>query len=216
MPALFSRSWDVGLRVGLGLVAVLVVGTLIFLMVLVRTPYANEQFDPYDQPVQFDHRHHVRDEAIDCLFCHYGAERSRYAGVPPVSLCMGCHGQIWNEAALLEAVRTSYYDNLPLEWRRVHQLADFAYFDHSAHVLRGVGCVSCHGRVDLMPRVYKVYSMNMGWCLECHRDPAPHLRPLHAVTDMEWTPEESPRQIGERILERLDIQPPLNCSGCHR
>jgi hypothetical protein len=182
----------------------------------VRTPYVTKQDEPVEQPVAFDHRHHVRDEGIDCLYCHYEAERSAFAAVPPTAVCMNCHSQVWPEAERLTPIRESWFRDEPVRWQRVDQLAQFVYFDHSAHVSHGVGCVECHGRVDEMGQVYAASPLTMQWCLDCHRDPAPHLRPPSEITNMEWAPDRPQREIGERIARELHVDPPVSCSGCHR
>jgi hypothetical protein len=181
----------------------------------VRSPYNTDVGEAVAQPLPFDNRHHASDDGIDCRYCHFIVERSANAGVPPTSLCMNCHAQIWSGGDLLEPVRRATYENETLVWNRVTSVPDFVFFNHSIHVGRGVGCVSCHGRVDLMAAVYKVERMNMAWCLDCHRDPTPHLRPADAITDMTWT-TEAPRAVGERIARELNIRPPEHCSGCHR
>src|SRR5207237_390956 len=140
-------------------------------MIYVRTPFYTQQQDPVDQPVQFDHRHHVGDEGIDCRYCHYLVEKSPAAGVPPTSLCLNCHEQIWNKSPKLAPVRESYFADRPIVWNKVNKLPHFVYFNHSIHVRQGVGCVTCHGRVDEMAQVEKAQSLAMGWCLECHRHP---------------------------------------------
>ena len=193
-----------------------VLGVPVALMLWVRTPYVTNQDNPVEQPVAFDHRHHVRDDGIDCLYCHYEATRSKYAGVPPTAVCMNCHSQIWQESARLSPVRESWFQDRPMRWRRVHQLPQFVYFDHSAHVSHGVGCVECHGRVDLMGEVYAVAPLTMQWCLDCHRDPAPHLRPTSEITSMSWDPGGSRRDIGDAIVRELHVDPPVSCTGCHR
>jgi hypothetical protein len=169
VAALYPPWSNTVLRLGLALVALGAVAVPVSLMAYVRSPWNTEQNQAIDQPVEFDHRHHVADDHIDCLYCHSGAEKSRSAGVPSTEVCMGCHSQIWNESPLLEKVRRSYFSGKPLPWNRVHELADFVYFDHSVHVQRGVGCVSCHGQVDEMSRVGKAAPLNMQWCLGCHR-----------------------------------------------
>ena len=169
MPALFPPWSNTALRLALGAAAVGALAVPTGLMVYVRTPWNTEQFQAVDQPVEFDHRHHVGDDRIDCVYCHTGAETSRFAGVPASEVCMGCHAQIWSNSPLLENVRRSYFSGQPLPWNRVHDLGDFAYFDHAVHVQRGLGCVTCHGRVDQMGRLEKVAPLTMQWCLDCHR-----------------------------------------------
>jgi hypothetical protein len=169
MPALYPRWSNTVYRLVLAAIVIGVVGFPVALMGYVRSPWNTEQNQPIDQPVEFDHRHHVADDHIDCVYCHSGAEKSRNAGVPATEVCMGCHAQIWNESPLLEKVRRSYFSGKPVPWNRVHDVADFAYFDHSVHVQRGVGCVTCHGRVDQMGRMEKKAALNMQWCLQCHR-----------------------------------------------
>jgi hypothetical protein len=217
MRPLFQPSSDTLLRISLFAGASIAVAVPIAMMLWVRTPYVTREGDLVDQPVAFDHRHHVRDDGIDCLYCHYEATRSPYAGVPPTAVCMNCHAQVWQESSRLETVRASWFDDRPIRWQRVHQLPGFVYFDHSAHVSHGVGCVECHGRVDTMGRVYAVAPLTMQWCLDCHRDPDPHLRPPTEITDMEWRPARSRREIGAEIHAQLHVAPPVeSCSGCHR
>lgn len=201
------------LALGLGVFG----GAPVFLMVWVRTPLVRNEHKPYTQPVEFDHRHHVVEDGIDCLFCHGAAERSPHAGIPATSLCMNCHGQVWNETTLLEPVRRSFYDDVPLRWVRVYQLPEFVYFNHAIHVNRGVGCVTCHGRVDLMARVYRVPSLTMNWCLDCHRRPEDFLRPPEEVTNMTWVPDRPQDEVGRELVDKLGVHPPVTtCSGCHR
>jgi hypothetical protein len=193
------------------------IGIPIVLMALARSPLTTGQRLVVEQPVEFDHRHHVRDDGIDCRYCHENAERSNYAGVPPTSRCMDCHAQVWTRAALLEPVRRSAALALPIRWRRVHRLPDFVYFDHAAHTARGVGCASCHGRVDQMAKVAQQAPLTMAWCLDCHRHPEAALRPRERITDMEWAPDaDAQRRIGTALVRQLGIAPPTDCSGCHR
>jgi hypothetical protein len=165
------------------------------------------------QPVPFDHRHHVRDDGIDCLYCHYEAPRSKFAGVPPTSVCMGCHGQVWQESDRLAPLRASWFDGEPLHWRHVHRLPDFVYFDRSAHVGHGVGCVECHGRVDQMAAVYAVAPLTMQWCLDCHRDPDPHLRPESEITGMGRPPEETATRSRRRGARQAEGRPLCQLHG---
>lgn len=201
------------LRLALGLAVLAIVGVPALLMAWVRTPAEEDVGKPLEQPIQFDHRHHARDDGIRCLYCHSDAEEGPAAGVPDTALCMGCHGQIWNDSPETLPIRTSWARGRPIAWRRVTDLPDFVFFDHSAHVLRGVGCESCHGRVDRMARVYKAFEMDMGFCLDCHRDPEPHLRPPEHADRMGYPLD---RARGRRIAERMAIDPPTYCTGCHR
>lgn len=212
MAALFSPRADRWLRATLLAGALLVLGTPTLLMAWVRTPQVTGQFDPVEQPVLFDHRHHVLDAAIDCRFCHETAERSRYASVPATQLCMGCHGQIWNQSEQLAAVRKSYFEHEPIRWNRVHRLPDFVYFDHSAHLAAGVGCVTCHGRVDHMAQVEQVAPLTMGWCIDCHRNPEPRLRPHALIASMEAVPPEA----AERAAREHPVRHLTHCTTCHR
>lgn len=167
------------------------------------------------QPVHYSHKLHAGDLGIDCRYCHTGVEVSAVAGVPPTERCMNCHTQVKPNSLKLEPVMESWRTGMPIHWVRVHKVADYAYFDHSAHISVGVGCISCHGRVDQMERVRVVEPLSMGWCLDCHRNPAPHLRPLDQVTNMEYKPTEEWRQIAK--LKAATLHPPVeSCSGCHR
>jgi hypothetical protein len=186
------------------------------LWVLARTPYFTGEGDPKEQPVKFDHRHHVRDDGIDCLYCHYAARTSPHAGVPAASLCMNCHSQIWTSSPELSAVRSSYFANTAIRWERVNSVPDFVFFNHSIHVAKGVGCVTCHGRVDEMAVVYQAERLSMSFCLDCHRDPERFLRPPEAITAMSWTPARPQAEIGRELKEQLAVHPTTDCTGCHR
>jgi hypothetical protein len=216
MRPLFPPWSDTVFRLCLAIAALGVASIPISMMLWVRTPYVTKEDDPVDQPIVFDHRHHVRDDGIDCLYCHYEAERSKFAGAPPTSVCMNCHSQVWQESARLAPVRASWFGDQPIRWRRVHQLPGFVYFDHSAHVSHGVGCQDCHGRVDEMGQVYPTAPLTMLWCLDCHGDPDPHLRPLSEITNMEWDPKSPRREVGAAIHQQLHVNPPVSCTGCHR
>ncbi len=176
-----SRSTLVLLVLGLG-------ALIWWAFMWVRSPWYSNQHNPVEQPVQFDHRHHVGDDGIDCRFCHTTVETSPSAGYPATQVCMSCHAQIWNKSSLLGIVRSSYFTGRPIIWNRVNRVPDFTYFNHAIHVNKGVGCVTCHGRVDQMPQMVKFAPLNMGWCIDCHRNPTPHLRPREFITSMDWTP----------------------------
>ena len=194
----------------------LVAASLWVLAEINRSSYNTGQFIEVQQPVQFSHKHHVGDDGIDCRYCHTSVETSNTAGMPPTKTCMNCHSQIWNESPYLEIVRTSFRENKPIEWARVHDLPDFVFFDHSIHVAKGVGCVECHGRVDRMPRIERVASLEMQWCLSCHRDPAPHLRRPQDVFDMASRPPRDPQVRASLAAHLLPRQRLTDCSTCHR
>lgn len=182
-------------------------------MVWVRTPYVTGRDQPVDQPVKFDHRHHAKDDGIGCLFCHENAQRAPFAGVPATARCMGCHAQIWTASPELAAVRASFFEGRAIAWRRVNSLPKFVFFDHSIHLAKGIGCVECHGRVDQMAEVAQAESLTMAWCLGCHRDPTPHVRPPERVTEMDY---DAPIDERRRVAEDLHVRSLTYCSTCHR
>jgi hypothetical protein len=216
MSALFSPRSDRVFRLVIALLALGGVGSIGGLMLYARVPIGTGQQVQVAQPVQFDHRHHVKDDLIDCRYCHNTVDRAASAGIPPTELCLNCHAQVWNKSPLLDLVRASWFANKPIEWVRVHKLPDFVYFNHSIHVAKGVGCVECHGRVDLMPAIEQVAPLNMAWCLDCHRNPYPHLRPPEEVTNMAWQPDRDPEVLGRELAKKNDVKPRTNCSTCHR
>lgn len=187
-----------------------------FQMMEARTPYFTGQDDPRMQPVKFDHRHHTRDDGIDCLYCHYSAERSAFAGIPSTSMCMNCHAQIWTTSPELAPVRASSFEGRPVVWTKVNNLPGHVYFNHSIHLAKGVGCVTCHGRVDLMGQVYQKAPLLMHWCLDCHRQPEKYLRPREEVTNMEWEARQPQLQLGNELVRAYDVHPGTDCWTCHR
>jgi hypothetical protein len=216
MASIFSRNANQVVRAVLIIGGAIIVLLIVAPMVWVRTPHVTGQGNPVQQPVLFDHRHHVVDDGIDCRYCHATVDRSPSAGLPSTARCMGCHGQIWNASPLLERVRTSYFTGEPIRWVRVHNLPDFVYFDHSVHVTHGIGCESCHGRVDQMASVYQVAPLTMGWCLDCHRNPEPHLRPRSAITAMGWQPTGDRAALAAELERTYDVRRLTYCSTCHR
>jgi hypothetical protein len=168
------------------------------------------------QPVPYSHALHAGDLGIDCRYCHNTVEVAAKAAVPPTQTCMNCHAKIRTASPKLTPIRESYATGMPVPWVRVHDLADFVYFNHSAHVRRGVGCVSCHGRVDKMEAVTQVEPLSMGWCLDCHRNPDRNLRPPEMATKMDWVPPEDPTAYGRRLRQVNGIDPPTECWTCHR
>ena len=171
--------------------------------------------EPARQPIPFRHDLHAGALGIDCRFCHASVERAAYAGMPSAQTCMGCHSQVWVGASALEPARTSLALNEPIRWASVHRLPDFAHFNHAMHVVNGVGCETCHGRVDQMAATVKVHTMSMGWCLECHRDPAPRLRPVEAVTAMGFPADAHQVSAELRAFYAAARQRLEGCSTCH-
>jgi len=168
------------------------------------------------QPVQFSHQHHVGGIGIDCRYCHTSVEVSSTAGIPPTKTCINCHSQIWSTSPYLEPVRASFRDDKPLQWLRVHDTPDFVYFNHSIHVKKGMGCETCHGRVDKMPLMKQQNSLQMEWCLNCHRNPEQFVRPRSEVFTMGYVPAVDQRELGPQLVAEYKIQSLTNCSVCHR
>jgi hypothetical protein len=192
MAQVFDRSSNALARAGLVLTGLIVVALGVALNQLQRSPWVTRQGQRADQPVPFSHRHHVEGLGLQCQYCHTSVEKSSYAGIPPTKTCMNCHAQIWTNAAMLEPVRTSWATGESIKWIRVHDLPDYVYFNHEIHVNKGIGCASCHGRVDEMPLMYAENTLQMEWCLNCHRDPAKNLRPTSEIYNMAWAgPSES-------------------------
>jgi len=172
-----------------------------------------EGYQP-SQPIEYSHRLHAGELGIDCRYCHSSVEQSQEAIVPPTQTCMGCHAVVLPDSPKLEALRQSWETGEPIEWVRVHKLPEHAYFDHSVHVAVGVGCETCHGRVDQMEVVGIEEPIAMQWCLDCHRNPGPFLRPPDQVTNMGY---EASAEEREALLVRAQtVRPPEHCSGCHR
>ena len=200
-------------------VAVGVVGGLVYAAVFVYlgfSPQATDVGYMPTQPVPYSHALHVGQLGMDCRYCHTGVETAAHAAIPPTQTCMNCHAKVRAESEKLIPVRESYATGMPVPWIRIHDLPDYVYFNHSAHVRRGVGCVSCHGRIDTMEVVYQAEPLSMGWCLDCHRNPEKHLRPVDFVTRLDWVPEEDQLVLGARLREEHDINPKQTCNTCHR
>jgi hypothetical protein len=199
-----------------------------------RSPYMTNQGLVRDQPVPFSHEHHVRGLGLDCRYCHTSVEDSGFAGIPPTKTCMTCHSKIWTDAELLKPVRDSWDTKIPIKWTRVHNLPDFVYFQHDIHVTKGVGCVTCHGQVNEMPLMFQNASLQMEWCLDCHRDPAKFLRPRDQVFSMDfkltdavmnqWKDKDHPKvtdqlSLGEALMDAYHIPRDgriTNCNTCHQ
>ena len=219
MPQVFPRWTNVGSKMS-------IFGTLTFValvtwacIVYVQSSYGTNAGLSLVQPVPFSHQHHVGVLGIDCRYCHTSVEQSPFAGMPPTKTCMNCHSQMWVGSQMLSPVRESYRTNKSIEWERVYNTPGFVYFAHHIHVQKGVGCSTCHGRIDQMPFTQQAPSLLMEWCLDCHRDPVRHIRPREEVFNMNYQPPSDQRQLGERLVEEYDIRDArhlTSCSICHR
>jgi hypothetical protein len=214
MAALFSPRSNRIARRALGVATALLVGVPLALMVWVRTPAVTGQGRGAEQPIPFDHRIHVTGLRIDCRYCHNTAERGAAAGLPATTTCVSCHSALWLSGRLFTPVRRSLATGRPIPWRRVDRLPDFVFFNHAIHVKGGVGCESCHGRVDRMEQVRQAAPLTMGWCLDCHRNPEPSRRPAGAITTMGW--HASMGAAGPPPLSAARIEALTTCSACHR
>jgi hypothetical protein len=216
MPQIFHRSANTLSKVSLvGLLSV-VAGLILLAMVLGRSSYVTRANEYIEQPIQFSHLHHVSDDGIDCRYCHTSVETSPFAGIPPTKTCMNCHSQLFNTEPILEPVRASFREDKPLHWVRVHDLPDFVYFNHSIHVKKGMGCEVCHGRIDQMPLTLQARSLQMEWCIDCHRNPENYVRPRNEITTMGYRPPVAQSIIGPQLVKEYGIQSLTSCSTCHR
>jgi Cytochrome c7 and related cytochrome c len=216
MSQIFHPSANTLSKLGLASILLLVGGLIGLAMLLGRSSYVTRANEYIEQPVQFSHLHHVLDDGIDCRYCHTSVETSSFAGIPPTKTCMNCHSQIWQTAPILEPVRASFRDDRPLHWTRVHDLPDFVYFNHSIHIKKGMGCESCHGRVDQMPLMRQVQSLQMEWCLNCHRHPEDFVRPRSEVFTMGYRSPVPQSVLGPQLVMEYNIKSLTSCSTCHR
>lgn len=219
MSQIFHRSSNIYSRLSILAIAVVAAGLGGAVGLLQLSGYNTNQGEFVEQPIQFSHAHHVGGIGIDCRYCHTSVEESAFANIPPTKTCMNCHSQIWNTAPILEPVRASFRDNTPLQWNRVNDLPDFVYFNHSIHVKKGVGCATCHGPVDKMPLMYQEATLQMSWCLDCHRNPAKFIRPRQEVFNMNWQRPADDPGLGERLVRDYKIasvEQLISCSTCHR
>jgi hypothetical protein len=222
MPQIFHHSTNALAKITIYGALFIIVALLWVAVELNRSSWNTGQWVERQQPVQFSHKHHVGDDGIDCRYCHTSVETSASAGLPSTTTCMNCHRQIWSDSPYLEPVRASLKDNKPIQWIRVHDLPDFAYFNHSIHVKKGVGCSTCHGRIDEMPILYQAKTLQMEWCLECHRAPERFVRPVAEIYNMEWPAENKTAKELEKGFQlkaeyRIQGRHVLeSCSTCHR
>jgi hypothetical protein len=222
MPQIFHHSTNTLAKLSIFGAIFILLAAMWVLAEINRSSYNTGQFIERQQPVQFSHKHHTGDDGIDCRYCHTSVETSASAGMPSTQTCMNCHSQIWADSPYLAPVRESAKTGVPIEWTRVHDLPDYVYFNHSIHVAKGVGCASCHGQVDQMPLMYQASSLQMEWCLQCHREPEKFIRPKDKIFDMKWRLQnKSDEQLSEahrwkeeyKILDRATM---TSCSTCHR
>src|SRR6187397_711151 len=216
MSQIFHRSANSIARISIFGTVFIVAGLLGVITQVNRSSWMTEAQVAREQPIQFSHERHVAGNGIDCRYCHTSVETSSFAGIPPTKTCMNCHSQIWANSPFLEPVRASFRDDTPLHWVRVHDLPDFVYFNHSIHVKKGMGCETCHGRVDQMPLMEQVSSLQMEWCLNCHRAPEQFVRPRSEIFTMGYRPPVPQSVIGPQLVKEYGINSLTSCSTCHR
>lgn len=219
MPQVFPRTMNVVSWASIIGSAACLAGLIWSSLIYTRSSYGTNAGVMREQPIPFSHQHHVGVLGIDCRYCHDSVERSAFAGMPSTKTCMNCHSQMWVGSSMLEPVRDSYKTGRPLRWHRVYNLPGFVYFDHSIHVHKGVGCSTCHDRIDEMPFTYQAPSLLMEWCLDCHRHPEEHLRPRDEVFDMQYQKPDDQLALGKRLKEEYRVEDAVsltNCTICHR
>ena len=207
MAQIFHPSSNTLARLSIFGGAFVALGALVLTYMVIRSPYQTDVHVVKAQPVPFSHEHHANGLGIDCRYCHSSVEESPFAGMPPTYTCMSCHSQVWTDSAMLAPVRESLALDEPIAWNRVHDIPDYAYFNHAIHVKKGVGCYSCHGRVNRMPLAWKEESMTMGWCLECHRNPEEHLRPRDEIYNLDWSIESDQHGLIAMFREAAAASP---------
>jgi len=216
MSQIFHHSTNTLSKLSIFGALFLAAGTLWLILEINRSPYVTQAGVAREQPVPFSHAHHVAGMGIDCRYCHASVEISATAGIPPTKTCMNCHSQIWSDSPTLEPVRESFRTEKSIEWVKVNDLPDFVYFNHSAHVNQGVGCTTCHGRVDRMPLMWQEASLTMEWCLDCHRQPERYVRPRGQVFNASYEPPADQLTLGRSLVKQYGIHTRTSCSTCHR
>ena len=219
MPQIFQPSMNTISKVSIIGAILIIAGCAVSLTSFFRSSFAIRVGDPIELPVPFSHKHHVVDDGIDCRYCHISEETSSFADLPPTETCMTCHSQIWNQSPILQPVRESFQTGQPIQWNRVNDLPDFVYFNHSIHIAKGIGCETCHGRVDQMPLTWKANTLYMEWCLNCHRHPEEYVRPKDQVFTMGYKPAIDQETLGRELVKEYHIMSPSrldDCYICHR
>ncbi len=216
MPQIFGPASNTIAKVSIVTVIGLAASTLAVAYIMDRGPWTTSVSMAPEQPIPFSHKHHVKDDGIDCRYCHTSVENSAYAGYPPTETCMSCHSQIWNQATLTQPIRDSWQSGKSIEWTKVHDLPDYVYFNHSIHVNKGIGCSTCHGAVNEMALMYKVNTLNMNWCLSCHRNPAQFIRPKSEVFNINYRYPSNQAELGPKLVKEYHVQSLVDCVTCHR
>ena len=216
MSQIFHRSANTIAKVSIFGALFFIAGLLGLFYEVNASPWVTQAHVHREQPIQFSHERHVAGNGIDCRYCHTSVEDSSFAGIPPTKTCMNCHSQIFSNSPFLEPVRASFRSGTSIQWNRVHDLPDFVYFNHSIHIHKGVGCTTCHGQVDQMPLMRQEASLQMEWCLNCHRNPEMYVRPREAVFRVDYVPPANQLEIGKRLVAEYQIQKLTSCSTCHR
>jgi Cytochrome c3 len=219
MPQLFRPASNTIAKVSIVAVILLLGTTLGIAYIADRGTWMTFVRVAPEQPVPFSHKHHVKDDGIDCRYCHTSVETSHYAGLPATEICMTCHSQIWSNASVTQPIRDSWASGKSIEWRRVHDLPDFVYFNHSIHVNKGIGCSTCHGHVDEMPLTYRVNNLYMDWCVNCHRQPAKYIRPRSEVFNIDYEYPSNQAELGRKLVAEYHVQDArtlTDCFTCHR
>ncbi len=216
MPQLFRRSSNSVVRISIVCVLLLVVGAVAVGYTIDRGPWITFVGVTRNQPIPFSHKHHVGDDGIDCRYCHTSVEVSSYAGLPATEICMSCHSQIWVGASVLEPLRASWNSGQSIQWTRVYDLPDYVYFNHSIHIAKGIGCSTCHGRLDHMPLTLRVNTLYMDWCVNCHRHPEKYVRPRDEVFSMAYVSPPDQVALGNRLVHEYNIHSLTDCVTCHR
>jgi hypothetical protein len=216
MAQIFHPSTNTISRVSIFGTVFIVAGLLWLIAQVHRSPWSTEAHVAKEQPIQFSHERHVGGNGIDCRYCHTAVEESGFAGIPPTKTCMNCHAELFANSPFLKLVRDSFESGRAIEWTRVHDLPDFVHFNHSIHVKKGVGCTTCHGRVDRMPLMAQEHSLQMEWCLDCHRRPEQFVRPRSDVFNVNYVRPDNQLELGRRLVEEYQIQRLTSCSTCHQ
>ena len=216
MAQIFHRSTNTISRVSIFGAVFIVAGLLGLLDAINRSPWVTDAHVAREQPIQFSHERHVAGNGIDCRYCHSSVEDSAFAGIPPTKTCMNCHAQIFSTSPFLEPVRQSFRSDQSIQWTRVHDLPDFVYFNHSIHLHKGIGCTTCHGQVDRMPLMWQEQSLQMEWCIDCHRHPEAYVRPRDSLFRVDYVVPSNQEELGRRLVAEYQIQKLTSCSTCHR